>query len=75
MQLSNIIQEFETEMWWEKVRTVGIVDHKKQVISRENLFCTDRKDDRQVRISNMDYNLTHRSTDYQLFGYKRLNER
>ena len=30
MQLSNIIQEFETEMWWENVRTVGIVDHKKQ---------------------------------------------
>ena len=59
MQLSNIIQEFETEMWWENVRTVGIVDHKIQGGSRENLFCTDREDDRQVRISNVDYNLTH----------------
>ena len=46
-------------MWWENVSTVGIVDHKKQGVSRENLFCTDREDDRQVGISNMDYNLTH----------------
>ena len=59
MQLSNIIQEFETVMWWENVRTVGIVDHKEQGVSRGNLCCTDREDDRKVRISNMDYNLTH----------------
>ena len=59
MQLSNIIQGFETEMWREILRTVGIVDHKKQGVSRGNLCCTDREDDRQVRISNVDYNLTH----------------
>ena len=47
MQLPNIIQEFETEMWWEKVRTVGIVDHEKQGVSRETYFApTERMTDK-----------------------------